>query len=50
MISRRSDSVWHSAVDLSFNINDLIIPDTKEELLVNAKVEVDEVGITTIRV
>jgi len=28
---------------LSFNINDLIIPDTKEELLVNAKVEVDEV-------
>ncbi len=28
---------------LSFNINDLIIPDTKEELLGNAKVEVDEV-------
>jgi DNA-directed RNA polymerase subunit beta' len=28
---------------LSFNINDLIIPDTKEELLVNAKAEVDEV-------
>ena len=28
---------------LSFSINDLIIPDTKEELLVNAKVEVDEV-------
>jgi len=28
---------------LSFNINDLIIPDTKEELLVNAKGEVDEV-------
>ena len=28
---------------LSFNINDLIIPDTKEELLVSAKVEVDEV-------
>ncbi len=28
---------------LSFNINDLIIPDTKEELLDNAKVEVDEV-------
>jgi DNA-directed RNA polymerase subunit beta' len=28
---------------LSFNINDLIIPDSKEELLVNAKVEVDEV-------
>ena len=30
-------------MDLSFSINDLIIPDTKEELLVNAKVEVDEV-------
>ena len=30
-------------MDLSFNINDLIIPDTKEELLDNAKVEVDEV-------
>src|SRR5688500_3271400 len=28
---------------LSFSINDLIIPDIKEELLVNAKVEVDEV-------
>ncbi len=28
---------------LSFNINDLIIPDTKEELLGSAKVEVDEV-------
>jgi len=28
---------------LSFNINDLIIPDTKEELLGNAKGEVDEV-------
>ena len=28
---------------LSFNINDLIIPDTKEELLLNAKAEVDEV-------
>ncbi|HMH34378.1 MAG TPA: DNA-directed RNA polymerase subunit beta', partial [Puia sp.] len=28
---------------LSFNINDLIIPDTKEELLNGAKVEVDEV-------
>ena len=28
---------------LSFSINDLIIPDTKEELLDNAKVEVDEV-------
>jgi DNA-directed RNA polymerase subunit beta' len=28
---------------LSFNINDLIIPDNKEELLDNAKVEVDEV-------
>jgi len=28
---------------LSFNINDLIIPDTKEQLLDNAKVEVDEV-------
>ena len=28
---------------LSFNINDLIIPDTKEKLLDNAKVEVDEV-------
>ncbi|MBS1598526.1 MAG: DNA-directed RNA polymerase subunit beta' [Bacteroidetes bacterium] len=28
---------------LSFNINDLIIPDTKEELLVSAKGEVDEV-------
>jgi DNA-directed RNA polymerase subunit beta' len=28
---------------LSFNINDLIIPDTKEELLDNAKGEVDEV-------
>src|ERR1700741_1931147 len=28
---------------LSFNINDLIIPDVKEELLDNAKVEVDEV-------
>jgi len=28
---------------LSFNINDLIIPDTKEELLVTAKGEVDEV-------
>jgi DNA-directed RNA polymerase subunit beta' len=28
---------------LSFNINDLIIPDTKEELLNNAKGEVDEV-------
>jgi DNA-directed RNA polymerase subunit beta' len=28
---------------LSFSINDLIIPDSKEELLVNAKVEVDEV-------
>ncbi|HMW65597.1 MAG TPA: DNA-directed RNA polymerase subunit beta' [Chitinophagaceae bacterium] len=28
---------------LSFNINDLIIPDTKEELLVTAKSEVDEV-------
>jgi len=28
---------------LSFNINDLIIPDNKEELLGNAKVEVDEV-------
>jgi DNA-directed RNA polymerase subunit beta' len=28
---------------LSFNINDLIIPDSKEELLGNAKVEVEEV-------
>ncbi len=28
---------------LSFNINDLIIPDSKEELLDNAKVEVEEV-------
>ncbi|MEO6963308.1 MAG: DNA-directed RNA polymerase subunit beta' [Puia sp.] len=28
---------------LSFSINDLIIPDSKEQLLVNAKVEVDEV-------
>ncbi|HVY73597.1 MAG TPA: DNA-directed RNA polymerase subunit beta' [Puia sp.] len=28
---------------LSFSINDLIIPDSKEELLVNAKSEVDEV-------
>ncbi len=28
---------------LSFNINDLIIPDTKEQLLENAKGEVDEV-------
>ena len=28
---------------LSFNINDLIIPDVKEEMLDNAKVEVDEV-------
>jgi len=28
---------------LSFNVNDLIIPDTKTELLDNAKVEVDEV-------
>src|SRR5687767_10794159 len=28
---------------LSFNINDLIIPDIKEELLLNAKGEVDEV-------
>ncbi|HOZ85270.1 MAG TPA: DNA-directed RNA polymerase subunit beta' [Niabella sp.] len=28
---------------LSFNINDLIIPDIKEELLENAKAEVDEV-------
>jgi DNA-directed RNA polymerase subunit beta' len=28
---------------LSFNINDLIIPDTKEKQLENAKVEVDEV-------
>jgi DNA-directed RNA polymerase subunit beta' len=28
---------------LSFNINDLIIPDIKEELLENAKTEVDEV-------
>ncbi len=28
---------------LSFSINDLIIPDTKEEMLDNAKVEVDEV-------
>ncbi|MCB9056492.1 MAG: DNA-directed RNA polymerase subunit beta' [Chitinophagales bacterium] len=28
---------------LSFNINDLIIPDVKEELLDNAKTEVDEV-------
>ena len=28
---------------LSFSINDLIIPDSKEELLENAKVEVDEV-------
>jgi len=28
---------------LSFSINDLIIPDSKEELLVNAKGEVDEV-------
>jgi DNA-directed RNA polymerase subunit beta' len=28
---------------LSFSINDLIIPDTKEELLVNAKSEVEEV-------
>ncbi|HTQ26711.1 MAG TPA: DNA-directed RNA polymerase subunit beta', partial [Puia sp.] len=28
---------------LSFNINDLIIPDTKEELLSNAKIEVEEV-------
>ena len=28
---------------LSFNINDLIIPDTKEELLENAKAEVEEV-------
>ncbi len=28
---------------LSFNINDLIIPDIKEQLLTNAKVEVDEV-------
>ncbi|MBM3413628.1 MAG: DNA-directed RNA polymerase subunit beta' [Bacteroidetes bacterium] len=28
---------------LSFNINDLIIPDTKQELLENAKIEVEEV-------
>jgi len=28
---------------LSFNVNDLIIPDVKEQLLDNAKVEVDEV-------
>ena len=28
---------------LSFNINDLIIPDIKEQLLANAKVEVEEV-------
>ncbi len=28
---------------LSFNINDLIIPDIKEQLLANAKLEVDEV-------
>src|SRR6195952_2108017 len=28
---------------LSFSVNDLIIPDLKEQLLVNAKVEVDEV-------
>jgi DNA-directed RNA polymerase subunit beta' len=28
---------------LSFSINDLIIPDTKEEMLDNAKIEVDEV-------
>ena len=28
---------------LSFNINDLIIPDVKEDLLNNAKIEVDEV-------
>ena len=28
---------------LSFNINDLIIPDTKEKLLDNAKIEVEEV-------
>jgi DNA-directed RNA polymerase subunit beta' len=28
---------------LSFNINDLIIPDVKEEMLDNAKIEVDEV-------
>jgi len=33
---------------LSFNINDLIIPDTKEVLLENAKGEVDEVWTTTI--
>jgi DNA-directed RNA polymerase subunit beta' len=31
---------------LSFNINDLIIPDIKEQMLVNAKVEVDEVWVS----
>ena len=31
---------------LSFNINDLIIPDIKEELLDNAKVKLMKYGIT----
>jgi DNA-directed RNA polymerase beta' subunit len=31
---------------LSFSINDLIIPDIKDQLLANAKVEVDEVWET----
>ena len=43
MISRQLGFRMAFRGGLSFNINDLIIPDSKEELLVNAKVEVDEV-------
>ncbi len=43
MISRQLGFRMAFRGGLSFNINDLIIPDTKEELLDNAKGEVDEV-------
>jgi DNA-directed RNA polymerase subunit beta' len=43
MILKRWVSVRAFQGGLSFSINDLIIPDIKEELLDNAKGEVDEV-------
>jgi DNA-directed RNA polymerase subunit beta' len=46
MISSNLVSVQPSKGGLSFNINDLIIPSIKEEVLDNAKGEVDEYGIT----
>ena len=40
---KQLDSVLAFQGGLSFNINDLIIPEIKEQLLENAKGEVDEV-------